>query len=112
MDCFTIQMDIITGTWREGKRYAFWETDDGIVKGFGYVAANGKGKMYVDANKNGRLDLKKDKLIGKSRIVESAYDSQTTFGTWTVDPSTRRGLFLDAEGIEMSIVRINDTSFF
>ena len=105
-------MDIITGTWSEGKRYASWETDDGAVQGFGYIASNGKAKMHVDTNNNGKLDPRKDKVIGKGRIAETAYDSKSTFGTWSLDPSTKKGLFLDNEGVEISVLKINDTSVF
>ena len=108
---FSVPMDIITGTFREEKVGASWKTDDGIVQGFA-IPRGKKALMYVDTNKNGRLDLRKDKMIGAMRPSETAGNANLALGTWSLDPSTRRGSFVDPDGIEIGIFKVTDTSFF
>lgn len=108
---FSIPMDIITGTFREEKVGASWKTDDGIVQGF-LIPRNKKALMYVDTNKNGRLDPNKDKMIGTGRPSETAGNANLAYGTWSLDPSTRKGSLIDPDGIEIGIFKVSDTSFF
>jgi len=104
-------MDIITGTFRQVKVGASWKTDDGIIQGFA-IPRNKGGAMYVDTNKNGKLDLRKDNLIAKLRPVKTAGDANIALGTWSVDSNTWKGSFLDPNGIEFGIIKVTDTSFF
>ena len=111
MKVLAITMGIITGTFRQVKVGASWKTDDGIIQGFA-IPRKKNGAMYVDTDKNGKLDLKKDDFIAKVRPAKTAGEANIALGTWSVDPSTWKGSFVDPNGIEFGIIKVTDTSFF
>ncbi|QCH14972.1 hypothetical protein CB0101_08555 [Synechococcus sp. CB0101] len=106
--------DVITGIWNETKNpfIANWETDDSSTQGYVKINQKGKGKMYVDSNKNGKRD-KSDKVIAKVIVLESASDQNNIgFGTWTADLESRTGTIFNQDGVELAITRYKDVSYF
>ncbi len=106
--------DIITGSWEEitNPYFVTWNTNSSTLQGFGITKGNGKGKMYIDTNKNGKKD-KADKLIAITRVTEAATDQTNVgYGTWSADLDSKRGSFLNPDGIELAIASFKDVSFF
>ena len=106
-----MSIDAITGNWEEGygSNALAWDADGSSVQGF--AIANGKAKMYIDNNKNGKKD-KSDKLIAKLQITEAAYEYNVGYGTWSVDSDSRIGSFVNPDGIELATARFKDLPAF
>jgi hypothetical protein len=107
-------IDVITGNWTETKNpyIVSWTTDGSSVQGFGITKGNGKGKMYVDRNKNGKKD-KGDQLIATTRVTEAATDlSNVGYGSWSVDRDSKIGSFLNPDGVELAVARFTSLSLF
>jgi hypothetical protein len=106
--------DIITGNWTESDNpyLVNWTTNGSSAKGFGITKGNGKGKMYVDVNNNGKKD-KGDKVIASTKVTDAATDlANVGYGSWTLDRESRIGSFLNPDGVELAVARFTNLSFF
>ena len=108
-----MSIDIITGNWEEGSGpNAFtWDVDGSSREGFAVAKSNGKVKMYIDTNKNGKKD-KGDKLIAKLNITDAAYEYNVGYGTWSVESESKIGSFVNPDGVELAIAQFKNLSAF
>lgn len=107
-------LDIITGKWEETSNpyVVTWNANESSAQGFGITKGNGKGKMYIDSNRNGKKD-KGDKLIAITKVTDAATDlSNVGYGTWSADLESKNGSFFNPDGVELAIARFKDVSFF
>lgn len=100
--------DIVTGTWADSSpRSGFWTVDNSGIRGlFRPDRTRRSTELWLDINRNGRLD-RKDRLVG----LATTGDNTGGRGTWNWSTTAGRGDYFSRDGQDAGDVKLKDTSF-